>query len=120
MAGEIDRLSVVLEAETRPLRQGLEQIDRKLESFNRGYRRGATRNAQATQAFQRSIMRMGVAVAAIAAPAVLGAFIQRSLAAAESIQDLSDRAGVSAEFLQEMRYAASQSGAETRDFDDPS
>jgi hypothetical protein len=76
------------------------------------------RNGQANAAFARSFMRLGAAVAAVAAPAALGAFIRQSLQAAENIQDMADRAGVSAEFLQEMRYAATQSGAEIRDFDD--
>jgi hypothetical protein len=58
------------------------------------------------------------ALAAVAAGGGLAILAQRSLAAAENIQDLADRADVSAEFLQELRFVTNQSGASARDFDD--
>lgn len=47
-----------------------------------------------------------------------GGFISESLEAAASIKDVANAAGVSTKFLQEMRFAASQTGADAATLDD--
>lgn len=117
MASEIDRLSVVLEAETRPLRQSFERVERKLEQFDNKYRRSFRRNAQVTDNFSRTLGRMAGALAAVAAPAVLGAFVQRTLDMAEALSDAADRVGFGVEQLQELRFAADQNGVAVNTLD---
>lgn len=54
----------------------------------------------------------------LAGAAGLGALVHNSLNAAAAIDDVAQKAGVSTAFLQQMRYAASQSGASASDLDD--
>ncbi|WP_430430190.1 hypothetical protein [Oceanicaulis sp.] len=83
--------------------------------------RGVENSIQRTQRAVGGLLRAAgplLGIGGVVSGAGLAMLVRESLSAAEAVQDLADRAGVSAEFLQEMRYAASQSGAETRDFDD--
>ena len=83
--------------------------------------RGVENSIQRTQRAVGGLLRAAgplLGIGGVVSGAGLALLVRESLSAAEAVQDLADRAGVSAEFLQEMRYAASQSGAETRDFDD--
>lgn len=83
--------------------------------------RGVENSIQRTQRAVGGLLRAAgplLGISGVVSGAGLALLVRESLSAAEAVQDLADRAGVSAEFLQEMRYAASQSGAETRDFDD--
>lgn len=57
-------------------------------------------------------------VAGLAGASGFGLLVRGSLDAADSIGDIAAKAGVSTGFLQEMRYAAEQSGASSTDLDD--
>lgn len=57
-------------------------------------------------------------VAGLAGAGGFGLLVRGSLDAADSIGDIAAKAGVSTGFLQEMRYAAEQSGASSTDLDD--
>ncbi|TGY87358.1 hypothetical protein E5163_14920 [Marinicauda algicola] len=117
MAGELDRMSVVLEAQTAPLRRGIEQVERRLSQFDSRFRRNMRQNERATTAFARGFQRLAVSVGAVAGASALAAFTQQSLAAAESIKDVADRVGFATERLQELRFAADQNGSSARTLD---
>lgn len=110
MAGELDRLSVVLEAETRPLREGFRRVEDRLEQFDRKYRRSFQENSRVTDNFARSLSRLGGVIASVGGATVMGAFVQRTLAASEALADTADKVGFSVERLQELRFAADQNG----------
>tara|TARA_R110002073_G_scaffold120601_1_gene262640 strand:- start:16374 stop:18188 length:1815 start_codon:yes stop_codon:yes gene_type:complete len=80
--------------------------------------RGVESSVQRTQRAVMGFGRMIGPLIGIAGAAGFGQLVSSALSAAEAIQDMSDRANVGTEFLQEMRFAASQMGAESRDFDD--
>lgn len=117
MAGELDRLSVVLEAETRPLREGFRRVEDRLEQFDRKYRRSFRDNARVTDNFARSLSRLGGVIASVGGATVMGAFVQRTLAASEALADAADRVGFSVERLQELRFAADQNGVAVNTLD---
>ena len=123
-------------AETQDIATLITRLDVRMDKFERAFDRAERKAGTTTRGIDRQFSRLNRRVErygqqmgrgftrafapliALAAPAALGAVVQRSLAAAEAIQDMSSRANVAAEFLQELRYAASQNGAEARDFDD--
>lgn len=117
MAGELDRLSVVLEAETRPLREGFRRVEDRLEQFDRKYRRSFQNNSRVTDNFARTLSRLGGVMASVGGTAVLGAFVQRTLAASEALADTADRVGFGVERLQELRFAADQNGVAVNTLD---
>lgn len=105
------------------IRGDLRDIQTKLNRLER--ESGQAANTMARQ-FQQAGQRMGRAFAALRGPALatgavaagIGLISRRSLEATETLQDLADRANVSAQFLQELRFVTNQSGASARDFDD--
>lgn len=80
--------------------------------------RGVESSVQRTQRAVMGFGRMLGPLLGIGAAASFGQLVSSALSASEAIQDMSDRANVGAEFLQEMRFAASQTGGSARDFDD--
>lgn len=105
------------------IRGDLRDIETKLNRLER--ESGETARTMSRQ-FQQAGRQMGQAFAALRGPALaagaaaagIGLISRRSLEATETLQDLSDRANVSAQFLQELRFVTNQSGASARDFDD--
>lgn len=112
----VDELVVAIRADMR-------DIERKLDGLERNSTRTARTMQQRFESAARGINSAfrairGPALAATATGTAFAYMARRSLEAVESIQDLADRANVSAEFLQEMRFAINQSGGSARDFDD--
>lgn len=105
------------------IRGDLRDIETKLNRLER--ESGETARTMSRQ-FQQAGQQMGRALASLRGPALaagavatgIGLISRRSLEATETLQDLSDRANVSAQFLQELRFVTNQSGASARDFDD--
>jgi uncharacterized protein YukE len=105
------------------IRGDLRDIETKLNRLER--ESGQTARTMSRQ-FQQAGRQMGQAFAALRGPALatgavaagIGLISRRSLEATETLQDLADRANVSAQFLQELRFVTNQSGASARDFDD--
>ncbi len=84
----------------------------------RGVENSIQRTQGAAQALQRTI---GLLAGAAGIGLSIRAFTQmtsRALQTAEALTDLSDRVGVSVEFLQTMRLAADQNGSSASEFDD--
>jgi hypothetical protein len=90
------------------------RMNRVLSGVERGFG-GFNRSVQQSIG---GIFNLRGAVAGLLGGAGLGAIINGSLEAASAIDDVAQKAGVSAAFLQEMRFAASQNGASARDMDD--
>lgn len=122
MATDIERLVVQLEANMRNFERKMDRAVQKADGtstrMERRFQRAGRKIEGAFSVMSRGAVTalgsIGVAVSGVA----FANLVRESLAAAEAIEDMSRRAGVSAEFLQEMRFAASQNGAEVRDWDD--
>ena len=122
MAEDLERLVVQLSADMRRYERSMQRVS---GSANTAARRVETRFDRMNRNLQRSGQSLNRVLSRAFAPLLAGATVaglarvtSGALEAAEAIQDLSNRASVSAEFLQEMRFIASQNGASTRDFDD--
>lgn len=122
MSDDLQRLVVQIEANMRNYERKMDRALAKTNSTaNRMERRFRTAGTNINRAFNvmsrgavASLGAIGVAVGGVG----LANLVRQSLDAAEAIEDMSRRADVGAEFLQELRFAASQNGASTRDFDD--
>jgi hypothetical protein len=111
-----DELIIKIRADMRDIERKLDGLERESGQTSRTMQRHFQRAAQGINNAFRNIR--GPALAATAAGTGFAFMAQRSLEAVEAISDLSTRANVSAEFLQEMRFAINQSGGSARDFDD--
>lgn len=102
----------------------LDRLQRDLRDLSRNSQRTTRRIEKGFDDVNRSVNRasssarqLKTALAAITTGA-LGVIVQRSLQAAENLQDMANRANVSAQRLQELSFAATQSGASARDMTD--
>jgi len=111
-----DELIIKIRADMRDIERKLNGLERESRQTSRTMQQHFQRAAQGINRAFRGIR--GPALAATAAGTAFAFMAQRSLEAVEAISDLSTRANVSAEFLQEMRFAINQSGGSARDFDD--
>jgi hypothetical protein len=111
-----DELIIKIRADMRDIERKLDGLERESGQTSRTMQQHFQRAAQGINNAFRNIR--GPALAATAAGTAFAYMAQRSLEAVEAISDLSTRADVSAEFLQEMRFAINQSGGSARDFDD--
>lgn len=122
MTDDVQRLLVSLEANVRNFERRMDQAARKADQTsdrleNRFKRAGQNVQRAFSGMSRGAVTALGAIGVSISAVAVTQ-LVNDSLAAAEAIGDMAERAGVGAEFLQELRFAASQNGAEVRDFDD--
>lgn len=116
MAKTIETLSIDLEAKSAKFQAGLTQANQRLAVFERTVRTN-TRAVEghfslltaATSKLQRGLIGLTGAVGA-------GAFLhltKSALASANALQDTADRLGLTAEALQELRYAFAATGVES-------
>lgn len=111
-----EELVLEIRGDLRDIRTSLRTLQRDGDNTSRRLSRSFAQAGRQINAAFRGLRNSALAIGAAAAG--FGVLASRSLQASESIQDLADRAGVSAEFLQELRFATNQSGASARDFDD--
>lgn len=92
-------------------------LETRTAKFDRGMDQSRTRVQRLGSEARRAsgILRTLVPAATFAGLVTL---MQQSIRTGANIADMAERAGVSAERLQEMRFAAEQSGATVRDMDD--
>lgn len=100
------------------IRGDLSDVQAKLGQLDNRVNRSASNAQSRFQAMGRALTAAFAGVATIAAVRGFANLASASLEASANIQDMADRAGVGVEFLQEMRDAATFSGASVRDFDD--
>lgn len=114
-----EELILRIRGDTVDIRRDFNHMERDARDTSRSMERSFTRSADRIKAAFQGLRIAALGVAAAGAAAVGGFAVGRqTLEAVETIQDLADRAGVSAERLQELRFAANQSGASARDLDD--
>lgn len=107
MSSKVDKLIVQMDADNTRLHRDLEVTNKKLDLFGRN----ATKSMNVFK---------GAAVAAFGAFSVakVAGAVKGSLDFADSIDKAAKAAGVGAQFLQEMRYAADQNGVSMQGMDD--
>lgn len=104
---DMGKAQSVLNSAGARMNRALSSVERGFGSFNRSVQQSIG-----------GIFNLRGALAGLLGGAGLGAIINGSLSAAAAIDDVAQKAGVSTAFLQEMRFAASQSGASASDLDD--
>ncbi len=94
--------------------RSIKKIDRASDKASRGL---GTLSERASS-LRRSMRLLGGVVAGAGAAGGLVLLVKRSLDTADAIAKIADKAGVATDFLQELRYAGSQTGVAARDIDD--
>ena len=118
MAGDKDlaALQVSLELQTAAFEAGVKQVDRQLKRMEKNTKS----TSKGMDSLNKSVKTLGKSFAALAGVASLGALAQQTQEAldfADAIAKTADKVGVTTNELQELRFAASQSGIETRTLD---
>ena len=116
MAENLAELQVQLQLQTASFEKGVKDMDRQLKRMEKS----ADRTNKKMAGFQKSLARVGkgLAAAAVAAAAAFTvAQARQAIAYADSIAKVADKVGVTTEELQELRFAAEQSGVATRTLD---
>lgn len=104
---DMGKAQALLSSNAVKMNIAVKKVERGIDEMNRRAHRAVG-----------SLKSFGTVLLGIAGATGVGALIGNSLEAAAAIDDVAQKAGVSAGFLQEMRFAASQSGASARDMDD--
>ena len=113
---DLAKLSVQLELQTAAFEAGVKQMDRQLKKMDENTKR----SARGIEKLNTSVVKLGKGFAALAGVASVGALAQQTKEAlefADAIAKTADKVGVTTNELQELRFAASQSGIETRTLD---
>ena len=118
MAGDKDlaALQVSLELQTAAFEAGVRKVDNQLKRMEKNTKRSSKGFAK----LEKSLKRLGKSFAGLAAGLTVGALARASKEAIEygdNIAKTAQKVGVTASELQELRFAASQSGIEVRTLD---
>lgn len=108
---------VLITGDNRQLKSALGSSNKQIQSFSR--QAGVSLKSVTTsfRGLASSFLPVNAGLAAVAGAAGLGLLIERSLEAADAIGKTADRVGLTVEGLQELRFAAQQSGVATSTFD---
>lgn len=113
----VDVARLQVEVDSRPIKKGKDELDRfsrsgkKAENSSKGFGDQAKRTARAMQGMNRSVKLLTGAMGALTAAFSIRAiqqFTMSAINAADQIGKLSATAGVTAESLQELRFAFGQ------------
>ena len=124
MATDVERLAVVVEANTRQFNNAMKRMERNISSgmnnnvrhvkkLNDSFNRLDSKIIAVGKTFARGFLAGG----AIAAARGLGSAIGGVVDEVSNLVDTADKVGISVETLQELRFAAEQTGVETRTLD---
>ena len=113
---ELDRLEVVIQADIDQLRRELKKTERATKTSAGKMKRSLQSLGTSIGALGKRMARLGP-LAAVAVAGGLFIATKRALAFADAIGKTSDKIGVHTSFLQEMRFAADQSGIATATLD---
>lgn len=113
---DLAKLSVQLELQTAAFEAGVKQMDKELKRMEKN----TSRSSKGLDKLNKTLGTLGISLGALA-----GAFsiqeisrlTKEALEFGDSIDKVSKKVGVSAEELQELRFAASQSGVDVRQLD---
>lgn len=121
MATDVERLAIVIEAQTRQFERKITQLERQMDG---SMRRSASsvgrldRSFRSAAASAATFMRSFAVGAAAAAFSGLPVAINRAISATADLGNAANRAGASAEGLQVLRRGLEQNGASAADADD--
>ena len=125
MATETEKLLLRVEAQTKAARAEMQKLQKSVKDstgrMEKSFKgptmalRGLETQAGKTAAMMRG--RLLGAIVAVAAPAALIALSKRATEAADNIAKVADKVGLTTDELQELRFAATQSGVDIRTFD---
>ena len=113
---DLAKLSVQLELQTAAFEAGVKQMDRQLKKMDANTKR----SAKGMNTLNKSVKLLKKNFIALAGAVTVGALASQTKQAIEfgdSIAKTADKVGVTTNELQELRFAASQSGIETRTLD---
>ena len=118
MAGDKDlaALQVSLELQTAAFEAGVKKVDRQLKKMDKNTKQAGRGFAK----LEKSLKRLGKSFAGLAAGLTVGALARASKEAIEygdNIAKTARKVGVTSAELQELRFAAGQSGIEVRTLD---
>lgn len=118
MVTEVERLSVLIEANTKAYERAMARVEtRTNQAIRRSEKAVAALDKRFQQAGRAAQKLAGILGVSFGTAALVRGF-QNSIEAAAALGDAADRAGVSAEKLQELRFALDQNGASARDADE--
>ena len=118
MASEKDlaKLTVQLELQAAAFEAGAKGMDRTLKRMEKN----TNQSSKGFDKLNRTLGKVGISFGALAGALsvnALKAFTREAIAFGDSIDKVSSKVGVTAEELQELRFAASQSGVDVRQLD---
>ncbi len=120
----VGTLTTVLEAETASFQRGFTKAERSLNSSATKMNRALGKIDRGVAKVRRGIARWGKSLFSIRGAigvafggAGVGLLVNRSLKAADAIGKVADSIGISTSALQELRFAAGQSGVAVQVFD---
>ena len=87
----VGELQVLLEAQTRDFREGLRSAERRLDRFERRTTRSVQSTGAAFRRLRAPILAVGGALASLASAAQLARFVEGSIEAAATIEQLTVR-----------------------------
>jgi len=117
MARELARLKLKIEGDTKGLRSSLKGAEDQAKRSGARMRRAFRRASGAVGRLSRRVFSLRGALIGLAGAVALGAAIKRAIDFADSIGKTAKAAGISAEKLQVLRFAARRSGVEVGQLD---
>lgn len=120
MATELETLLIRVEADTRRLRTNMERAERQMQktagNMSKSMGRFDLAISKSTAGLGKLKGALGVAIPAVTILA-LGKLADNALTAADKIAKVADKVGLTTDQLQELRFAADQSGVGTDKLD---
>ncbi|RMF11090.1 MAG: hypothetical protein D6773_00330, partial [Alphaproteobacteria bacterium] len=113
MATELERLHVLIEANTRSYERAMRRLEQKTDRAVRASRRqfsGLDRSLRQTQSLAASFSKGFLGGFAVGGIAALPVAIARATSEMAQLVDTADKLGIGVERLQEMRFAGQQVG----------
>jgi hypothetical protein len=111
----VGELKVEFDAETKRLNSGLKTLDKKLNRFEKKATRATAAATRGFAKMRAGLAKIGPLVAGLAAalgPAFLLRGVKNAAAFGDNIAKTADRIGIGTESLQELGFAATQSGVD--------
>lgn len=113
---DLAKLSVQLELQTAAFEAGVKRMDAELRRMDKNTKR----SSKGLDKLNATLGKLGISLGALAGAFSIQAvtnLTKEAIAFGDSIDKVSQKVGVSAEELQELRFAASQSGVDVRQLD---
>lgn len=113
---DLAKLTVQLELQAAAFEAGAKEMDRTLKRMEKN----TTRSSRGFDTLNKTLKRVGISFGALAGALSVGALTnaaKEAIAFGDAIGKTADKVGVSVEELQELRFAAKQSGVDVRQLD---